>query len=357
MPVKSFNKLLGLIRKDLEVDRSMASLRGGAIIPEICLYCTLRYLAGGSYSDIHFFVGISSASFYRVVQKTLRAINKCKELRFRLPKTKEELRVAAEGFESISSNGCIKNCVGVVDGYHLQTQSPSKKEAGNVRSFFSGHYQTYGVNCQAVADHHCRFTFFAVAGPGVLGDRNAINEAGLGALINELPGLYCVIGDCAYTPSEHLVPIYGGKQALTEVNDNFNFYASQCRIRIEMAFGLMVKKWGILGRAMSLKLKYITPLILAVSRLHNFCINERLMGKTHHTFTPKNVDLSVHAQAMRQAAADFECDDMIRDFAAPHSLNRERMAKAVADAGLERPGRSVLSGRKRKRNQQASVDV
>ena len=34
----------------------MVQLRGGVIIPEIALYCTLRYLAGGSYTDIFLLV-------------------------------------------------------------------------------------------------------------------------------------------------------------------------------------------------------------------------------------------------------------------------------------------------------------
>ena len=52
MSLTSFEKLLSLIRKSLKVDSAMAQLRGGLIIPEIALYCTLRYLAGGSYTDI-----------------------------------------------------------------------------------------------------------------------------------------------------------------------------------------------------------------------------------------------------------------------------------------------------------------
>ena len=180
------------------------------------------------------------------------------------------------GFQSISQQGCIWNCIAVVDGYHLQIQTPSKKEARNVRSFFSGHYQTYGVNVQAACDHNCKFSFLGVAGPGVLGDCKAINQIRLGKLVEELPGLYCAIGDCAYTPTEHLVPIFRGKHALLPRNDNFNFFASQLQIRIEMAFGLMVKKWGILARLLTIKLKNIKRLMIAIARLHNFCIDEHL---------------------------------------------------------------------------------
>ena len=76
----SFDKLLAIIKVDLAVDEAMAGKRGGAIIPELCLYCTLRWLAGGSYLDICDITGISTASldicditsistasFYRVV--------------------------------------------------------------------------------------------------------------------------------------------------------------------------------------------------------------------------------------------------------------------------------------------------
>jgi len=57
MSTASFDKLLSYIKADLEVNERMASLRGGAILPEIKLYCTLRWLAGGSYSDIYMFAG------------------------------------------------------------------------------------------------------------------------------------------------------------------------------------------------------------------------------------------------------------------------------------------------------------
>ncbi len=174
----SFNKLLSAIQQDLEVDREMADLGGGAILPEICLYVCLRYLAGGSYSDIKYITGISSASFYRVLWKTMRAINQSKSeiLSIKFPATTAEAPDAAMGFQSVSQGSCIWNCVAGVDGYHLQIQTPSKAEAKNVKSFFLGHYQTYGVNVQAACDSNCRFSFLGIAGPGVMGDREAIDQ-------------------------------------------------------------------------------------------------------------------------------------------------------------------------------------
>lgn len=58
MSEESFDKLLSYIRHDLVENEMMANPRGGAIIPEIRLFCTLRRLAGGSYLDICDITGI-----------------------------------------------------------------------------------------------------------------------------------------------------------------------------------------------------------------------------------------------------------------------------------------------------------
>jgi hypothetical protein len=45
MELGSFDKLLEIIREDLEVNQNMANLRGGPIIPDLCLFCTIRPVA------------------------------------------------------------------------------------------------------------------------------------------------------------------------------------------------------------------------------------------------------------------------------------------------------------------------
>lgn len=146
-----------------------------------------------------------------------------------------------------------------------------------MRSFFSGHYKTYGVNVQAAFDYQSRFTYLAVAGPGVMPDREAISQCKLDEYIEQLPGFYCAIGDCAYTATEHCIPIYGGALAQQRDNFNFNFFASQLRIRAEMGFGLMREKFAILQSRLRCRFASLSTLMKAIARLHNFCINERLL--------------------------------------------------------------------------------
>ena len=221
------------------------------------------------------------------------AIVRCENLQIIWLNTKELAVQSAAGFSTISTNCAMTECVAVLDGYHMKIVTPPKKEVQNVKSYFSGHYQTYGINIQAACDHNCRFLFIGVGGPGVMGDREAIKESGLYNFVEKLPGLLYCIGDCAYTPTEHLIPIYGSDYATKTRYNNYNFCASQLRIRIEMSFGLMVKRWGILSRPLTIKMQKVKLLICCIGCLHSFCIDERLLqsGSTG-IYSPKNTALS-----------------------------------------------------------------
>jgi len=103
----------------------------------------------------------------------------------------------------------------------------------------------------------------------------------VGDLIESLPFGICVIGDSAHEATEHMVPIYQGLEKLEPHKDNFNFYGSQCRIRIEMAFGMMQMKWGMLQRPLLCCLANTKWRVQAIARLHNFVIDERLANDHH----------------------------------------------------------------------------
>ena len=81
-----------------------------------------------------------------------------------------------------------------------------------------------------------------------------------------------------------------------------------------MAFGLMVKKWGILARPFSMKMIKIKRLVVAIARLHNFCINKRLAMLSNNwdrvVFTPRNAMLTAHEDMLRATAAEFEWEEM-----------------------------------------------
>ena len=209
MDIEFFYLLLSFVHYALQVDTTKMASHGRMIIPELCLYCTLCYLAGASYLDIIDFAGISTFSFYRIVHKTIHAINLMDELSINFPQMMAECRAAASRFTNISYQSAIANCIGVLDRYLVAINTLPSLVVGNVQSYFSGHYQHYGENVQAICDHPCHFTYFAFTSPGSVNDRDAIKETSLPSL-NVLAG-FVIIGDAAYKASEKIVPLfYGG---------------------------------------------------------------------------------------------------------------------------------------------------
>ena len=95
----------------------------------------------------------------------------------------------------------------------------------------------------------------------------------LEAIANLPPGVFFV-GDAAYTLEEHLLVPFTGAEKLDANKDAFNFYLSQMRIRIEMAFGRLVQKFGILKKNLVGELASSSKIITACSRLHNYVIEE-----------------------------------------------------------------------------------
>lgn len=347
MPIESFNMLVSLLKEPLMRNKKMADLRGGLVDPSLCVFCMLRYLSGGKYLDVMRLAGVSRATFYRIVWLTIDALILCEDRtinNIHFPSTEEDCKDLAEGFAGISFGDAITNCVSVHDGYLLEIITPSSDAVGNVRTYFSGHYQCYGINVQASCDSKCRFTYIAVAGPGVMADRDAIDQCSLGAKISNLPFPYVSIGDAAYTVSEKLVAIFFGHRRTQARYDNFNFFASQLRIRIEMAFGLMTAKWGILKQPLRIKVTKIWKLVVAIARLHNFCINQRLSKgiveaetsvASVNPSTPQAADGTPIVQDNGSIFSQLRPANVMGE-----SATREWMVNEIAKAGLARPRRS-----------------
>jgi DDE superfamily endonuclease len=215
---ETFAKLCRIIDPFIRKDTVKASNRSGhdkgPITTEIALHCLLRWLSGGSYLDIRLSVGISVPSFYRLLHACMKAILLCDELKISFPATDADLQAAADDFKSVSSHGVIDGCVGCLDGILLKIQTPASKDVGNVKSFFSGHYQTYGINVQAACDYQSRFTSVCIAAPGGSNDIAAFRKTPLQAIVNALPVGKYIIGDNAYICSENLLTPFSGKYYL-----------------------------------------------------------------------------------------------------------------------------------------------
>ena len=140
-----------------------------------------------------------------------------------------------KGFRSLSSEGIINGCVGIIDGLLCPIIRPQQNEVGHVRSFFSGHYQRYGINVQACCDHKLRFMAFTCNSPGGMNDRLALCNWRLYEKIKKLNLGYYFIADNGYYTTRNIMTPFK-KDELHKIpekliaRDNYNFFISQLLI-------------------------------------------------------------------------------------------------------------------------------
>ena len=260
----------------------------GVISPSIRLGAAIRYFAGGSPYDIMCVFGISYSEVLSSVWIVVDAINQCPQFNISYPDSLEEQRAIAAGFEAASAP-VIKNCAGAIDGILIWTLKPSLKEAKKAgvdqKKILCGRKHKFGLNCQAVSDCRGRILDISIKYGGASSDCLSFEASELYTRLEN--GLmhqdgdnerFVLFGDNAYLNTPYMATpftnVAGDPNRVAE--DSYNFFHSQLRIRIECAFGMLVQRWGILRMAMPWNLSVIkvVALVVAVAKLHNFCIGE-----------------------------------------------------------------------------------
>jgi hypothetical protein len=262
----------------------------------------LRTLQGGRVKDQRHIIVTSRAACYAAVDNFIDAINSAPELDIKFPQSVDEWRAVNKGFRRRSDYDIMGGTVGAIDGFFQRCNRPTNKEVNNVVAYYSGHYESYGLNCLAVVKADLQFMYFGVISPGSTNDivsfamSNVLKE-----MVENLPlGLYW-LGDAAFPLSDRLLtPFVGVHRHSSPYHDAFNFYLSQLRIRVEMAFGRLVNKFRILSGKINGSLARVSAILTACARLHNFIIqrdgpsDENTMGmslseeESYLQITPNN---------------------------------------------------------------------
>ena len=277
MTEASFNKLLDMLREYIEMNKkqSSCSSRGNVpIIPEVVLASGLRFLGGVGFAELADIFGHLTSSLRRTVNRFLTAVNCCPRLLIKLPLTSDELKNHVDQWDNLSSAfGLFHGVVGAIDGWLACTNKPSSRDVTNQTDFFSGHYQRYGLNVQAVCDSNLRFIYLSINSPGKTNDAIAFQRCdSLQEWLDKLPEQYFLIGDNAYQLNSTMLVPFQGSQKRNDINRSFNFYLSQLRIRVKMAFGQMTTKWRIFRKNLDFSLHKNTIIIEVAAKLHNYVI-------------------------------------------------------------------------------------
>lgn len=104
----------------------------------------------------------------------------------------------------------------------------SASEVPDVSAFFSGRYQTEGINVQAMCDSACRSTGYCIKSPGKVSDVVAFKKWELSTTIASLPSRFYCIGDNAYILSEHMLVPFNKLELSTRARSDLNFYIFNC---------------------------------------------------------------------------------------------------------------------------------
>jgi hypothetical protein len=368
----------------------------GLIDSSVRLAITLRYLAGGSKYDLAPLYGISYSAFDESVRYVIDAINECPEFKIEFPSDHTKQREITLGFKQ-KSQANFAICCGAIDGLLIWISKPSLFDCTQFGfqdgRFFCGRKNKFGLNMQAVCDAQHRFLDVDISHPGATSDHIVFSTSLLHSrLQNKLlaPGL-CIFGDNAYVNTEFMATPYMKTCGTIDDNQhNYNFYHSQLRIRIEMSFGMLVRRFGILRKQANpgVPIKDTIAQVMACCRLHNFLMNEKEDKVTVSSVTgrlvsdiPANniavelelasigVDLESTEFVEQVPVALLNAGDHFEDVGDWHlkqqtlstqnnpSLPRQALCQYVTSKGLCRPAHNVSRNKDRLRSRQSVASV
>jgi hypothetical protein len=268
----------------------------GPVTLEIKLAITLRMLAGASALDMIWY-GVQLATIPSIFQFIIQCLDTVllnKDIYNFHPDNDnfiEEVNHIASNWSSIMIKkkgfDLFKGTILAGDGLVVSINAPNENETGGLPlSCFRNRKGCWAINVQAFCDSFCRFRYFEVSWPGSTNDITAYKQTKLynWFLDNRIPEEFHMVLDEAYSSiggNFHLTPYSKSqlKKARTVSEENycklksFNNVLSSQRITIERAFGIFVRKWGILWKPLEYSLQTNILILSVCSKLHNISIN------------------------------------------------------------------------------------
>ena len=347
MKRSSFNKLLEAISPFLHsTDEEMARRSSGTnISKKTKLYCTLRWLAGGSYLDICLTFGVSKGSLFSsdprkgIIWPIIDAINVAFQIGLPIHDV-DEMKKTAEGFGRYTNNELI-GCISAIDGWVCKTRKPTQAEVGDVMAYRNRH-GCWGLVVLAGCDVNCKFNIFSCKNSGSTNDCLAWDICAAKDIVEgpAWPDEYYVIGDEAFVCTNNFLVPYSGR-GIGVAKDSFNYMLSRMRQCIERAFALLVQRWGILWRPLCSEFPRWTKLLMCCAKLHNFCIDES--------------DAPIRARYINDIQPNDTCDLVMNQYhvdsdelqfisTSNHGrLKRNRLCYILQSKGIVRPTHNMNS--------------
>ena len=274
----------------LHVNRQQAINSSGSSIPvELMLMITLRILAGASYLDmIHYHVHVDSVN--KIVWSVVCAIHSDVD-NIKIAANEEECIKLARVWSDIQKKRWGEVLTGGTiyagDGLIIEIMQPDLATLrGRPIQVFRNRKNIWAVNAQGFCDANTRFGVLDCKWPGGTNDIVAYNMTDLCHKARDgvyFPAWACFVLDEAYGSigGMHLTPYTLSQLKYakrTDIDEYFKMVAfnnvlSSQRITIERAFGILIRRWGILWRPITYSLEKVPKIIRVCGMLHNICID------------------------------------------------------------------------------------
>lgn len=207
-----FNLILFYIAEDLQqINEAQANCHGGHLIPKLCLFCILCYLAGGAglYLNIQILAGIlQTLSPVAWMEQSLPLstaliwLSKCPSFQ---KNDEQHLLASSQSALAPQSPTALMSLIVTFCAW-----KPHLRKIWAMCSLFSDQCQAHGVNIQAVLDCSCWFTYIGGSGPGSRSDSGAFLKTWLKEILNVIVDAYVLISDCAHDSTKKLVSLRAG---------------------------------------------------------------------------------------------------------------------------------------------------
>ena len=228
MSKPAFDELVDILGIVVDKKKSRQSTGGNhSISPTMIVAIGLQFLGGEKPKSLADTFGTSISSIHCVIDVFLHAVDYCIHPSLSTDLLSvgydKRIQIAREWNKRSTAFGAFFGCLGAIDGWLCTTEKP--EDVHNPGDYFSGHYQKFGLNVQAMCDANLQFTYLSVSATGGTNNSRAFCKLyHLQKWLSSLADGYFCIGNNAYQLSNKLLIPFSGPQRLNPQNDSYNFF-------------------------------------------------------------------------------------------------------------------------------------
>lgn len=178
-----------------------------------------------------------------------------------------------------------------MDGKHVVIKCP-----GGTGSEFFNYKNSFSIVLLAVVDYNYCFTYIDVGAKGRNSDGGIFNDCSLKKAIEtkslNLPENSVFVGDEAFPLKTYLLKPYPRRGNLTKEQRIYNYRLCRCRRIVENGFGILVSRFRVFEKPITLSPHKVDHIIKAACALHNWLRKTSLT-----TYTPPGYIDEEHVSA------------------------------------------------------------